>query len=235
MALHDCLVVDGVTKWEREAAETAQAEEKKRKREEENARIREERARIEAEEAARAAAEWADFEAKSADPKFRSAVGYGNTRWGMTLAEVRRADRGGKMDSDMYVVDRRIAYWSAKVAYVFHSDRLTNVTVVLPERADITVAVDDYVQAKQMLVEKYGAPHVDEEHERYPAATIVSNIGLGELKLEASWKWIEEEAVVVCKKSGLGARTLIVYVSRELLPLVERTQDSRRARDLSNF
>lgn len=230
-ASHDCQIVEGQPRWKHEEEKEA---ERKRRADERQAALLE--AQRQAEEQKQAAAEeWAEFERRSADPKFRSEVGYGDTRWGMTLAEVRSRDRGGKMDRGMYVVPKRIAHWKAQAAYVFHAGRLTSVTVVLPARVDIANAIDDFRRAKALLIEKYGQPSSDNGNDRYDAVTLMTQIGTGEVEIEAEWSWTEEEIAVVCSKSGLGARTLIVYASRELLPLVKRVLDGKRSQDLDNL
>jgi hypothetical protein len=167
--------------------------------------------------------------------------GYLKAKWGSSEQEVRRLypqakpleeGRGIKINQD-------IAGKPAVVSFEFHSGKLYRAVVLFTEanlkegNLVTTCDIDDYVETKQLLGKKYGAPASDEilwkeGTEPKPEAKWQRSIGMGNLRLGAQWSTGDTGIALGCNQNGLSIR----YESLTLREEVAGAEEQTKLRDL---
>lgn len=171
--------------------------------------------------------------------KFRSADGYGKTRWAMTSAEVRKAVSGLPAKGPLIKADT-IAGRRATVAYAFVRERLTMVLVAFTERQlNAQRYLEDFQSVTATLAEKYGQPSQNElvfssslENDLYGDTPALA-ISRGHARAVAEWRREKTTVTATCAATGpFDIALSIIYASAELAEWGEKHANREAAKDL---
>ena len=171
--------------------------------------------------------------------KFRSADGYGKTKWGMTSAEVRKVVSGLPAKGPLIKADT-IAGRRATVAYAFVKERLTMVLIAFTDRQlNAQRYLEDFQSVTATLAEKYGQPVQNElvfssslENDLYGDTPALA-ISRGHARAVAEWRREKTTVTATCAATGpFDIALSIIYASAELADWGEKHANREAAKDL---
>ena len=174
--------------------------------------------------------------------EFRSADGYGKTRWGMTPDEVRKVVPGLKQTMNALTKSDSIAGSAAIVLYVFDANRLTSVGFSFTERHLAPGQyVSDFQKVRKLLISKYGAPDSEggtvdwgdgQGLDQEAAKNLGVSIALGETQLTTRWHSGATRIVLLCSGDNARASVGLRYESIELEKWTQNRANQAAAKDL---
>lgn len=152
------------------------------------------------------------------NPDFR------NTNWGMSMSEVQKHEdiELTKEDATTLAGKTSIAGLSTQLGYIFFKNQLAQAIYMINENhSNDTEYISDYEDLKNLLVEKYGKPSMDEifwkndlyedDPENYGMA-----ISVGHLTYMSKWDFSDTNLILILSGDNYDINFGIAYYSKEL-------------------
>lgn len=140
---------------------------------------------------------------------YRSAEGFGKTRWGMGPRDVRRVERV-RSDGQDLVGSVEVAGRRAVPRWIFHDGVLVSVQLSVQPRV-MAGPLDDFFDLRALLSIKYGEPE-DAFRDHVDRATLALQVLGGEQELTS--QWATEDTYVELRAGRDG--TSVLYACRTL-------------------
>jgi hypothetical protein len=171
-------------------------------------------------------------------PEFRSTEGHGETRWGMTKADVLAVVPDAKEVRGALTADGTVAGKSATTLYLFADDRLTLAGVFFNLKyVNRNNYINDYRELQSLLSKKYGPPRKDETlwsqdlYRKTPQEWGMA-IAAGHLVLVSVWETEKTKIELGCTGENFKITLRIRYASKELESLQKRQQEAEKLKGL---
>ncbi len=152
----------------------------------------------------------------------KSSQGYGETRWGMSVLEVKGlvSGIGAGKDENLLSVTMQVVDLPAKVLFGFVRGRLASVEVEFGkvDFAKLESLVEEYNRIKDLLSDKYDSPRLDEADLKSRGEAVGrKESGSGSLiEFTTTWETGKTEIRLNCQGNLSDVRMKIAYKSKEM-------------------
>lgn len=150
-----------------------------------------------------------------------SSEGWGEVRWGMSKAEVRKEYPKARSRKDRLSMSKTVADRPASIALVLERKRLSKVELSFRKArfAKVEELVEEYNRLKDLLIDKYGPPRSDQTDlsARGSGEAITwKGAAAGQIELTTTWVTPKTEIELTCRGKLSDVQLQIDYTSREL-------------------